>query len=84
MALASDKYNFKTALLSGQTSNCLPEYINEVTFDNRFFHVHEILCMLTFYQLIHGTGNGCPTIKDEIVRKGAHAESYRTKKYKEI
>ena len=40
--------------------------------------------MLTFYQLIHGTGNSCPTIKDEIVRKGAHAESYRTTKYKEI
>jgi len=84
LALASDKYKFNTALLSGQNSNCLPEYINEVTFDNHFFHVHEILCMLTFYQLIHGTGNGCPTIKSEIVRKGAHAESYRTKKYKEI
>ena len=25
--------------------------------------------MLTFYQLIHGTNNSCPTIKDEIVRK---------------
>ena len=54
----------------------------KVCFDNEYFHVHEILCMLAFYQLIHGTGSGCPTIKDELIRKN-HAESYRTKKYGE-
>tara|TARA_R100000278_G_C5427798_1_gene148989 strand:+ start:121 stop:726 length:606 start_codon:yes stop_codon:yes gene_type:complete len=84
LTLATDKYNFKTNLISGQKSAFLPDYIDQVCFDNKYFHVHEILCMLTFYQLIHGTGNSCPTIKDEIVRKGAHAESYRTTKYKEI
>lgn len=47
------------------------------------FDVHEILSMLTFYQLVHGSGNFCPTIKDELIRKG-HTESYREKKYKEI
>ena len=83
LTLAVDKYNFKSALLSGQPTNCTPDYINEVCFKNDYFHVHEILCMLTFYQLIHGTGNGCPTIKAELIRKG-HAESYRTTKYKEI
>ena len=83
LTLANDQYKFKTALLSGQPSNCIPDYINEVCFKNQYFHVHEILCMLTFYQLIHGTGNGCPTIKAELIRKG-HVESYRTKKYKEI
>ncbi len=83
LVLASEKYNFKTCLLSGQPSVYIPDFINEVCFDNVYFHVHEILCMLTFYQLIHGTGNGCPTIKDELIRKN-HAESYRTKKYKEI
>ena len=83
LTLASDKYNFKSCLLSGQPSNCIPEYINEVCFNNKYFHVHEILCVLAFYQLIHGTGNGCPTIKSELIRKG-HVESYRTQKYKEI
>tara|TARA_R110002020_G_scaffold174030_2_gene365031 strand:+ start:74 stop:676 length:603 start_codon:yes stop_codon:yes gene_type:complete len=83
LTYAKDKYNFKSCLLSGQLSNSLPDYINEVCFDNYYFHVHEILCMLTFYQLIHGTGNGCPTIKDELIRKG-HTEMYRAKKYKEI
>ena len=60
-----------------------PDYINELCWDNRYFHVHEILSMLTFYQLVHGSGNFCPTIKDELIRKG-HTESYREKKYKEI
>ena len=83
LTLAHQDYNFKTCLLSGQPSNCVAPYVNEVVFNNRYFHVHEILCMLTFYQLIHGTGNGCPTIKDELIRKG-HAESFRVKKHKEI
>ena len=83
LVMASDKYDFKACLLSGQLSVYVPEYINEVCFDNEYFHVHEILCMLAFYQLIHGTGSGCPTIKDELIRKN-HAESYRTKKYGEI
>jgi|9_EtaG_2_1085328.scaffolds.fasta_scaffold09772_2 phosphoheptose isomerase len=83
LSFANDKYDFKTCLLSGQKSQSLPEYINEVCFNNRYFHVHEILCMLTFYQLVHATGNHCPTIKDELIRKG-HTEMYRAKKYKEI
>ena len=83
LTLAHQDYDFNTCLLSGQKSNCIPPYVNEVVFDNRYFHVHEILCMLTFYQLIHGTGNGCPTIKDELIRKG-HVESYRVKKHKKI
>ena len=39
--------------------------------------------MLAFYQLIHGGGDHCPTIKDELIRKG-HSEMHRAKKYKEI
>ncbi len=83
LSLAADEYDFDTCLITGQHSNSTPEYINQVCFNNRYFHVHEILCMLTFYQLVHGTGNHCPTIKEEIVRKG-HVESYRARKYKEI
>tara|TARA_Y100000004_G_scaffold168394_1_gene201750 strand:- start:4412 stop:5011 length:600 start_codon:yes stop_codon:yes gene_type:complete len=83
LTYAHDEFGFKTCLLSGQPSIMKPDYINELCWDNRFFHVHEILSMLTFYQLVHGSGNHCPTIKDELIRKG-HTESYREKKYKEI
>tara|TARA_B100000902_G_scaffold361611_1_gene379198 strand:- start:1293 stop:1892 length:600 start_codon:yes stop_codon:yes gene_type:complete len=83
LTYAHDEFGFKTCLLSGQPSIMKPDYINELCWDNRYFHVHEILSMLTFYQLVHGSGNFCPTIKDELIRKG-HTESYREKKYKEI
>lgn len=83
LIFSSDIYNFKTALLSGQPSISKPDYINELCWNNKYFHVHEILCMLSFYQLVHGTGNACPTIKDELIRKG-HTEMYRAQKYKEI
>ncbi len=83
LTYAADEYDFKTAFLTGQPSNMIPDYINEVCWYNKYFHVHEILCMLSFYQLIHGGGDHCPTIKDELIRKG-HSEMYRAKKYKEI
>ena len=83
LTYAHDELNFKTCLLSGQPSIIKPDYVNELCWDNRYFHVHEILSMLTFYQLVHGAGSFCPTIKDELIRKG-HTESYREKKYKEI
>ena len=69
LAWANDRYNISTALISGQKSNCLDENINEVCFNRGYFHTVEILSELTFYQLIHGTGNACPTIKAELIRK---------------
>tara|TARA_Y100001963_G_C6573878_1_gene350200 strand:- start:59 stop:637 length:579 start_codon:yes stop_codon:yes gene_type:complete len=69
LAWANDRYNISTTLVSGQKSNCLEENINEVCFDRGYFHTVEILSELTFYQLIHGTGNACPTIKAELIRK---------------
>jgi len=69
LAWANDRYNISTALISGQGSNCLDETINEVCFDRGYFHTVEILSEMAFYQLIHGTGNACPTIKAELIRK---------------
>jgi len=69
LAWANERYNISTALISGQKSNCLDENINEVCFDRNYFHTVEILSVLTFYQLIDGTGNACPTIKAELIRK---------------
>jgi len=69
-----EKQGFKTALISGAESQVLPSGINEVNLECKYFHTVEVLTLILFYELIHIVGAECPTIKDEIVRKGA-AES---------
>jgi|19_taG_2_1085344.scaffolds.fasta_scaffold88856_2 hypothetical protein len=68
------RYNISTALISGSPSNCLEENITEVCVNQNFFHTVEVLSEMTFYQLIHGTGNACPTIKSELIRKYGRPE----------
>ena len=75
LAWCNDRYNISTALISGQKSNCLDEKINEVCFEKDYFHTVEILSEMTFYQLIHGTGNSCPTIKSELIRKYGRSDA---------
>ena len=75
LAWCNDRYNISTALISGQKSNCLDEKINEVCFDKAYFHTVEILSEMTFYQLILGTGNSCPTIKSELIRKYGRSDA---------
>lgn len=61
---------YKCALISGTKSSVLPENINEVILDTNHFHTGEILTLMVFYQLIHECGAPCPTIREEIIRKG--------------
>jgi len=68
------KHNFKTALISGSESQVLPKNVNEVNLGCKYFHTVEVLTLILFYEIIHACGAECPSIKDEIVRKGA-AES---------
>jgi hypothetical protein len=70
----AEKNCFKSALISGAKSQVVPDVINEVNLDCRYFHTVEVLTLILFYDLIHTCGAQCPTIKDEVVRKGA-AES---------
>lgn len=65
------KYGYKSALISGQPSNVLPSKINEINLDCKYFHTVEVLTLILFYDLIHACGAECPSIKEEIVRKGA-------------
>jgi len=69
LAWANERYNISTALISGSPSNCLEENITEVCVNQNYFHTVEVISEMTFYQLIHGTGNACPTIKSELIRK---------------
>jgi len=66
---ANRRYNFSCTLISGQKSIALEDSVNEVCFDTKFFHTAEILSLMIVYELIHGSGNTCPNIKSEIVRK---------------
>jgi phosphoheptose isomerase len=70
----AEKNGFKSALISGVKSQVLPEKVNEVNLECKYFHTVEVLTLILFYDLIHACGGQCPSIKDEVVRKGA-AES---------
>lgn len=70
----AEKNGFKSALISGVKSQVVPEKVNEVNLECKYFHTVEVLTLILFYDLIHACGAQCPSIKDEVVRKGA-AES---------
>ena len=70
----AEKNGYKSALISGAESQVLPAGINEVNLECKYFHTVEVLTLILFYELIHLIGAECPTIKGEIIRKGA-AES---------
>jgi|TARA_R110000782_G_scaffold236135_1_gene322270 phosphoheptose isomerase len=59
------EHNFNTYMISGQKSQSLHNNINEISFECEYFHTVEVLCMMIFYELIHCTGNRCPSIRGE-------------------
>lgn len=60
---------YKTAMVSGQSSDVLPKGVHELSFNTEYFHTTEILTLVLFYELIHACGAQCPTIKAEKIRK---------------
>jgi|TARA_B100000035_G_C20994504_1_gene551819 phosphoheptose isomerase len=66
----AEKYGYKTAMIAGQDRNVLSDTINNVVLNCKYFHTVEVLTLILFYDLIHACGAECPSIKDEVVRKG--------------
>ena len=66
---ANENHNWACTLISGSGSNCLDSKIPEINFDNDYFHQHEILSVMCFYEIVYNLGFECPTIKAELVRK---------------
>ncbi len=64
------KNGYKTAMIAGQDRGVLEEGINNIVLDCNYFHTVEVLTLILFYDLIHACGAECPSIKDEVVRKG--------------
>jgi phosphoheptose isomerase len=61
---------FMTHMISGQKSQILEENIDEVILNCEYFHTVEVSCLILFYDLIHRTGNHCPSITKEKERMG--------------
>lgn len=61
---ASNK-GYSTFMMSGQKSESLRSDIDELSFECKYFHTVEVMCMMLFYDLIHQTDNKCPSIKGE-------------------
>mgnify|MGYP003110301774 FL=1 len=66
---ANERHNWNGALISGSKSTCLDSNIPEIDFGNDYFHQHEILSVMCFYEIVYNLGFECPTIKSELVRK---------------
>jgi len=58
-----------TFMISGKSASVLPESIQELDLDCDYFHTVEVMSLMLFYDLIHRTGNRCPSISQEIRRK---------------
>jgi phosphoheptose isomerase len=65
--------NFNTFLISGQKSEKLKDTVDELSFECDFFHTVEVSIMMLFYDLIHQTGNNCPSIRGEKNRLSSSA-----------
>tara|TARA_A100001201_G_scaffold140327_1_gene133320 strand:- start:3305 stop:3919 length:615 start_codon:yes stop_codon:yes gene_type:complete len=66
----AEQNGYKTAMISGQDRGVLSDTTNQVVLDCKYFHTVEVLTLILFYDLIHDCGAECPSIKEEVVRKG--------------
>jgi D-sedoheptulose 7-phosphate isomerase len=58
-----------TFMISGKSSGHLDENTGEIDLQCNYFHTVEVISLMIFYDLIHATGNRCPSIDQEIRRK---------------
>ena len=61
----ADKSEMNTFLISGEKSDILKNNIDELSIKCKYFHTVEVSIMMIFYDLIHRTGNRCPSIRQE-------------------
>jgi D-sedoheptulose 7-phosphate isomerase len=61
----ADTNGFGTYMISGQSSKKLKKGISELAYNCEYFHTVEVMTMMLFYELIHQTGNRCPSINQE-------------------
>ena len=67
--LWANESGIDTFMISGKSARVLPDSISEIDLDCLYFHTVEVMSLMLFYDLIHMTGNRCPSINQEIRRK---------------
>ena len=60
-----EEKGYNTFMISGQPSEALNSNVDELSFNCRYFHTVEVSTLMLFYDLIHRTGNHCPSIRQE-------------------
>lgn len=63
-----EEKGFSTFLISGSKSEALNDNIDELAIECQYFHTVEVSILMIFYDLIHRTGNHCPSIRQEKTR----------------
>lgn len=58
-------HKIDTFLISGEKSDILGNNVEELSIKCKYFHTVEVSIMMLFYDLIHRTGNRCPSIRQE-------------------
>jgi phosphoheptose isomerase len=61
----ADEKEFSTFMISGQKSQTLNSNLDELVFNCEYFHTVEVMSLIVFYDLIHQSGNHCPSIDQE-------------------
>ena len=58
--------SLKTLMISARKLNDIKHPFNCVELGTDFYHTGEVISLLLFYQLIHGSGSRCPSISSKI------------------
>ena len=61
----AEENGISTFLISGAPSETLRDNIDELAIRCEYFHTVEVAILMIFYDLIHRTGNHCPSINQE-------------------
>tara|TARA_B100001123_G_scaffold400578_1_gene486506 strand:+ start:1062 stop:1667 length:606 start_codon:yes stop_codon:yes gene_type:complete len=61
----AESRNYATFMISGAKSETLHKHIDELSIECKYFHTVEVSILMIFYDLIHRTGNHCPSIRQE-------------------
>ena len=57
--------NYEPFMITGQKSAALDAKVAELVLNCEYFHTVEVLTMMVLYDVIHKTGNHCPSIGEE-------------------
>lgn len=63
--LASEN-QMKTLMISSRYLKTISKNFNTIQLGTDFYHTGEVLSLMLFYQLIHGSGKECPSISKKI------------------